>query len=231
MKFLVIDDNNRTNQSIADILGKLGNCDSAYDGVEGLYMAEAKAYDLVVTELILPKRSGIEIIRELRKKSNCPILIVSALNSVEKRIEGLKAGADDYLSKPFNNEELLVRAEAILRRYNNNFYSKYVNGNIELDYNSKMLKIKGEYVKMSGKIYDILECLIRSRNIIVSKDQLFNRIWGLDSDTVITVVEVYVSKLRKLLEGYGCVGYLKTIKNLGYMWSDTKHLISDEEDS
>ncbi len=222
MKFLVIDDNNRTNQSIADILGKLGNCDSAYDGVEGLYMAEAKAYDLVVTELILPKRSGIEIIRELRKKSNCPILIVSALNSVEKRIEGLKAGADDYLSKPFNNEELLVRAEAILRRYKNNFYSNY---------NSKMLKIKGEYVRMSGKIYDILECLIRSRNIIVSKDQLFNRIWGLDSDTVITVVEVYVSKLRKLLEGYGCVGYLKTIKNLGYMWSDTKHLISDEEDS
>ncbi len=227
---MVIDDNIVINQSIADILGRLGKCDSAYDGVEGLYMAEAKAYDLVVTELALPKKSGIDIIKELRKKSNCPILIVSAVNSVEKRIEALRIGADDYLNKPFNNGELLARAEAILRRYNNNFSSKYVNSDIVLDYNSKMLKIKGEYVKMSGKIYDILECLIRSRNIIVSKDQLFNKIWGLDSDTVITVVEVYVSKLRKLLENHGCAGYLKTIKNLGYMWSDTKHPISDEGD-
>ncbi|MDE6372300.1 MAG: response regulator transcription factor [Clostridia bacterium] len=220
MKFLVIDDNNRMNQGIADILGKLGSCDCAYDGVEGFYMAEAKAYDLIVMELILPKKSGFEIIKELRKKSNCPILVVSALNSVDKKIESLRMGADDYLSKPFNRDELLARAEAILRRYNNNFYSKYVNNDIELDYNCKMLKIRGEYVKMSGKIYDILECLIRSRNIIVSKDQLFNRIWGLDSETVITVVEVYVSKLRKLLENHGCEGYLKTIKNLGYMWSD-----------
>lgn len=222
MKFLIIDDNNRVNQGIADVLGKLGSCDCAYDGVEGLYMAEAKAYDLIVTELILPKKSGFEIIRELRRKSNCPILIVSALNTVDKKIEGLRLGADDYLCKPFNKDELAARAEAILRRYNNNFHSKYVNNEMELDYNNKMLKINGDYVKMSGKLYDILECLIRSRNIIVSKDQLFNRIWGLDSDTVITVVEVYVSKLRKLLEGYGCGNYLKTIKNLGYMWSDSK---------
>ncbi|MDE5910814.1 MAG: response regulator transcription factor [Clostridia bacterium] len=228
MKFLVIDDDSRMNQSIVDTLGKLGSCDSAYDGVEGLYMAEAKSYDLVVTELILPKKSGFEIIRDLRKKSNCPILTVSAINSVEKRIEGLRLGADDYLSKPFNNEELLARAEAILRRYNNNFHSKYVNKDIELDYNNKMLRIKGVYVRLSGKIYDILECLIRSRNIIISKDQLFNKIWGLDSETVITVVEVYVSKLRKLLENHGCGGYLKTIKNLGYMWSDTKQPATEE---
>ena len=221
MKFLIIDDNNRTNQGLVDILGKLGSCDSAYDGGEGLYMAEAKAYDLVVLELILPKKSGLEIIKELRKKSSCPILIVSALNSVDKKVEGLKLGADDYICKPFNKDELLARAEAILRRSNNNFYSKYVHEDIEFDYNSKMLKIKGEYVKLPGKTYDVLECLIRSRNTIVSKDQLFNKIWGLDSETVITVVEVYMSKLRKLLAECGCEGYLKTIKNFGYMWSDT----------
>ena len=220
MKFLVIDDNNRINQSIVDALAKLGSSDSAYDGIDGLYMAEANAYDLVVLELILPKKNGFEIIRELRKKSNCPILIVSALNTVDKKIEGLRLGADDYITKPFNREELIVRAEAILRRYNNNFHSKYVNNDVELDYNNKMFKIKGEYVKTSGKIYDILECLVRSRNIIVSKEQLFNRIWGFDSETVITVVEVYMSKLRKLLESYDCGGYLKTIKNLGYMWCD-----------
>ena len=224
---MVIDDNNKSNQNIVEVLDKLGSCDSAYDGVDGQYMAETKVYDLVVLEAILPKKSGFEIIRALRKKSNCPILIVSALNSVEKKIEGLRLGADDYICKPFIKEELLVRAEAILRRYNNNFHSKYVHQDIELDYNNKMLKIKGEYVKTSGKIYDILECLIRSRNIIVSKDQLFNKIWGLDSETIITVVEVYMSKLRKLLEKYGCGDYLKTIKNMGYMWSDSKHTDSN----
>lgn len=221
MKFLVIDDNYRTNQSIVETLSKIGSCDSAYDGVDGLYMAEAKSYDLIILELVLPKKSGLDIIKALRKKNNCPILVVSLLNAVEKRIECLRLGADDYLSKPYNKDELLARVEALLRRYNNNFYSKYLYNDMELDYNSKMFKIRGEYVKMSGKIYDILECLIRSRNMIVSKDQLFNRIWGLESDTVITVVEVYVSKLRKMLESYGCDGYLKTIKNLGYMWVDT----------
>ena len=220
MKFLVIDDNYKSNQTIVEVLNKLGSCDSAYDGVEGQYMAETKVYDLVVLEAILPKKSGFEIIRSLRKKSNCPIMIVSALNPVEKKIEGLRLGADDYICKPFNKEELLVRAEAILRRYNNNFHGKYVNEDIELDYNSKMLKIKGEYVKTSVKIYNILECLVRSRNIIVSKEQIFNKIWGFDSETVITVVEVYMSKLRKLLERYGCSKYLQTVKNLGYMWAD-----------
>lgn len=220
MKFLVIDDNCKSNQNIVEVLKKFGSCDSAYDGVDGQYMAETNVYDLVVLEAILPKKSGFEVVRELRKKSDCPILIVSALNSVEKKIEGIRIGADDYICKPFVKDELSVRAEAILRRYNNNFHKKYVHENIELDYNNKMLKINGEYVKTSGKVYDILECLIRSRNIIVSKEQLFNKIWGLESETVITVVEVYMSKLRKLLENHGCGGYLKTVKNLGYMWAE-----------
>ncbi|MCX4362198.1 MAG: response regulator transcription factor [Clostridia bacterium] len=220
MRFLVIDDNNRINQSIVDCLGKLGSCDSAYDGADGLYMADAKAYDLIITEVLLPKKSGFEIIKTLRKTGNCPIMIVSALNSVDKKIEGLRLGADDYMTKPFDKDELLARTEALLRRFNNNFQNKYVNGELQLDYSNKMFSIRGEYIKLSGKIYDILECLIRSRNMIVSKDQLFNRIWGLDSETVVTVVEVYVSKLRKILENYGYGEYLKTVKNLGYMWLD-----------
>ena len=219
MKFLIIDDNNKSNQGIVDVLGKLGSCDKSYDGVDGLYMAESNVYDLVVLEAILPKKTGFEVIKELRKKSNCPIMIVSALNTVEKKVEGLRLGADDYVCKPFNNEELLARAEALLRRYSNSFYGKYVNNDIEFDFKSKMLKIKGQFVKLPGRTYDVLECLIRSRNTIVSKDQLYNKIWGA-SDTVMTVVEVYMSKLRKLLAEYGCEGYLETIKNFGYMWAD-----------
>ena len=219
MKFLIIDDNNKSNQSIVDVLGNLGSCDKAYDGVDGLYMAELNAYDLIVLEAILPKKTGFDVIKEIRQKSNCPIMVVSALDAVEKVIEGLRLGADDYICKPFNGDELLARAEALLRRYSNSFFGKYVNGDVEFDFKGKMLKIKGQFVKLPGRTYDVLECLIRSRNTIVPKGQLYNKIWGA-SDTVMTVVEVYMSKLRKLLAEYGCDSYLQTIKNFGYMWSD-----------
>ena len=220
MKFLVVEDNETLNQNIRDVLTKLGNSDAAYDGEEGLYMAEHGTYDLIVLDLMLPKLNGFDLLSRLRKTSVTPVIILTALDSTDKKIEGLKLGADDYLAKPFENDELLARVEAILRRYNNNFTTKYVNGNLELDFASKMLKIDGEYVKLAGKMYDIVEYLIRNRNMIISKEQLFNRIWGYNSDTIVTVTEVYVSNIRKLLDKYNVKPYLKTIKNVGYMWSD-----------
>ena len=183
-------------------------------------MAEHGSYDLIVLDLMLPKLNGFDLLSRLRKTSVTPVIILTALDSTDKKIEGLKLGADDYLAKPFENDELLARVEAILRRYNNNFTTKYVNGNLELDFASKMLKIDGEYVKLAGKMYDIVEYLIRNRNMIISKEQLFNRIWGYNSDTIVTVTEVYVSNIRKLLDKYNVKPYLKTIKNVGYMWSD-----------
>ncbi len=220
MKFLVVEDNVTLNQSIRDILSRLGTSDFALDGEEGLYLAEHGSYDLIILDLMLPKLNGFDLLARLRKTNTSPVIILTALDSTDKKIEGLKLGADDYISKPFENDELLARAEAVMRRYNNNFSTKYVHGNLELDYVSKMLKINGEYVKLAGKMYDIVEYLIRNRNMIISKEQLFNRIWGYNSDTIVTVTEVYVSNIRKTLEKYGVKRYLKTIKNIGYMWSD-----------
>ena len=220
MKFLVVEDNVTLNQNIRDVLAKLGESDSSYDGEEGLYMAEHGSYDLIILDLMLPKLNGFELLARLRKTSVAPVIILTALDSTDKKIEGLKLGADDYMSKPFENDELLARVEAVLRRYNNNFNTKYVHKNIELDYIGKMLKINGEYIKLAGKMYDIVEYLIRNRNMIISKEQLFNRIWGYNSDTIVTVTEVYVSNIRKTLEKYDAKKYLKTIKNIGYMWSD-----------
>lgn len=220
MKFLVVEDNLSLNKAICETLSKLGVSESAFDGLEGLSMAETNSYDLIVLDLMLPKLGGFELLSKLREKSNCPLLILTALDSVEKKIEGLRLGADDYMAKPFERDELLARVEAILRRYNNNFYSNYVFDNIELDYVNKMFKVDGEFVELPGKTFDILEYLIRNRNIIIPKEQLFNRIWGFDSDTIITVTEVYVSKLRKILKDNNVKRYLKTIKNVGYMWSE-----------
>lgn len=220
MKFLVVEDNVTLNQNIRDALSKLGQSDCAYDGEEGLYMAEHGCYDLIILDLMLPKLNGFELLTRLRKTSVSPVIILTALDSTDKKIEGLKLGADDYMAKPFENDELLARAEAVLRRYNNNFNTKYVDGNLELDFVSKMLKIDGEYIKLAGKMYDIVEYLVRNRNMIISKEQLFNRIWGYNSDTIITVIEVYVSNIRKIFDEYNVKKYLKTIKNIGYMWSD-----------
>lgn len=228
MKFLVIEDNATVNRTIRDSLSKLGDCDHTYDGAQGLYLAQSNTYDLVTLEILLPKKNGIEILQEIRKKNNCPVIMISAIGAVEKKIEALRAGADDYMVKPFDKEELAARAEAVLRRYNNNFHTKYVHGNIELDFAVKMLKIDGEYIPLSGKLYEILEYLVRSRNIIIPKEQLFNRIWGFDSETVLTVVEVYMSKLRKTLSAHGCSEYLRTIKNVGYMWKENAEEILEK---
>ena len=216
MKFLVIEDNEALNAAIVEILSSMGKSDSAYDGEEGFFMAGTKSYDLIVLDLMLPKMSGLELLKQLRKTNNCPLLILTAVDDVQKKIEGLKLGADDYMTKPFERDEFLARVEAILRRHNNNFKTNYVCDNIELDFAGKMFKINGQYVKVSGN----LEYLIRNRNIIIPKEQLFNRIWGFDSETIITVTEVYISNLRKLLSKYGESNHLKTVKNVGYMWSE-----------
>ncbi len=220
MKFLIIDDNIGANQNIKDSVSRLGACDSSYDGLDGLCLAESNTYDMIFAEILLPGKNGIEILQELRKKSTCPVIIVSSLDTVEKRVECLRMGADDFVGKPFDSEELVARTEALLRRYNNNFNTRYAYENVELDFASKMVKINGEFVHMSARMYEIVEYLVRNRNTIISKEQLFNRAWGFDSETVITVVEVYMSKLRKILEKYGCKDYLKTVKNVGYMWKE-----------
>ncbi len=220
MKFLTIESNKNIADDLARVLSPLGESVNAFDGEEGLYMSEVNDYDMIVIDAVLPKLNGFAVLEKLRKNTLCPVLIVTALDNVDKKVEGLRLGADDYIVHPYHEQELLARAEAVLRRYNNNFSDIYVHEDIKMDFRSKMFSVNGEYVKISGKMYDLLEHLIRNRNIIISKEQLFNRIWGFDSETIITVTEVYVSKLRKILDKYGVKHYLCTIKNIGYMWHD-----------
>lgn len=220
MKFLVIEDNEALNAAVADALLPLGTSDSAYDGEDGYFMAKTESYDLIVLDLMLPKMSGTDLLAKLRADSNCPLLILTALDDVHKKIEGLRLGADDYMTKPFERDELVARVEAILRRHNNNFKTTYICGRVEMDFAGKTFRVDGKDVKVAGKMYDILEYLIRNRNMIISKEQLFNRIWGFDSDTIITVTEVYISNLRKTLDRYGLRDHLKTVKNVGYMWTE-----------
>ena len=221
MKILVVEDDPNLNKSICEMLKNLAEVDAVYDGEEALFQTRQDIYDLILLDIMIPFIDGFTVLSKIREFSNCPVLILTARDSVEDKVKGLRLGADDYITKPFYRDELLARTEALLRRYNNNFQGlQLVFKEMKFDVIHKTVTIKGKKIDVFGKMYDILEYLVRNKEIIIPKEQLFNRVWGFDSDTIWSVVEVYVSNLRKILKEYDYNGYLKTIRNVGYMWSE-----------
>lgn len=221
MKILIVEDDKNLNNTMAEALKGFADVVQVFDGEEALFQAEQNIFDLIILDVMLPYADGFTILETIRKNSNVPVLMVTAKTMVEDRVKGLNLGADDYLTKPFYRDELAARVEALLRRYNNNFEGlKLTFKDLEFDIVHKIVRINGENINLNGKIYDILEYLIRNKDIIIPKEQLFNRIWGFESDTVWSVVEVYVSNLRKVLKEYDYAKYLKTVRNVGYMWSE-----------
>jgi two-component system response regulator CiaR len=221
MKILVVEDDRNLNKAICEMLKSIAETTSIYDGEEAMYIVEQNIFDLIILDIMLPKYDGFQILKKLRNNSTCPVLMLTAKDSINDKVRGLKLGADDYMTKPFYRDELIARVEAILRRYNNNFKGlQVVFKDMKFDVVQKKVTINGEMLDVIGKTYDILEYLVRNKEIIIPKEQLFNRIWGFDSETVWSVVEVYVSNLRKILKKYNYHVYLKTLRNVGYMWSE-----------
>lgn len=226
MNVLIVEDNLELNGAIAKLCGRQPNInkvDCAFDGEEGLFMALNNEYDIMVLDIMLPKLNGLELLKKLREKKNSGVCMLTAINEKETIVEALRVGADDYVTKPFDADELLARIESIYRRRNNQFIQNcYEFKGIKLDYSTMTLTIDDDVVVLNGKLYDIFEYMVSNKNTIVTKDRLFNRVWGFDSDTIYTVTEVYVSKLRKILDKYGYKNNLVTVKNIGYMWDETK---------
>lgn len=221
MKILVVEDDKHLNKAICDMLSKLAETEGVYDGAVAMETVEYNIYDLIILDVMLPNVDGFTILEKIRSVGKCPVIMLTAKDQIQSKVKGLKMGADDYMTKPFYRDELIARVEALLRRYNNNFEANQVTfKDMVFDLNQKKVSINGEMIECLGKSYDILEYLVRNKEIIIPKEQLFNRIWGFDSDTIWSVVEVYVSNLRKVLKPYGYHVYLKTLRNVGYMWSE-----------
>lgn len=221
MKILIVEDDKHLNTAICDMLGKIAETEAIYDGEEAMYAVERNIYDLIVLDIMLPHVDGFTILEKIRSIGTCPVLMLTAKDGIANKVKGLKLGADDYMTKPFYRDELIARVEALLRRYNNTFDGfKLTFKDMVFDISQKKVTINGQMADIIGKSYEILEYLVRNKEIIIPKEQLFNRIWGFDSDTIWSVVEVYVSNLRKVLKQYGYDGYLKTLRNVGYMWSE-----------
>lgn len=223
MKLLIIEDDRLLSDSICETTKELFETEQAFDGEEGLFLAEQNIFDVIILDIMLPSMNGYDVLKNLRKHNiMTPVIMLTAKDGIDDKIQGFKVGADDYLVKPFHREELLLRLEAIVRRSGGLLKENTISfKEIKLNIKNKTAEIDGEILKLNGKQFDLLEYLINNKNTILTKEQIFDRIWGFESDTSTTVVEVYASNLRKNLKKFGYDQYIKTFRGLGYMLTDS----------
>ncbi len=220
MKILIIEDDTILSDTIKQCIINQYDVEQAYDGEEGIAFALEKIYDLILLDIMLPVKNGYEVLKEIRNnKVNTPVLMLTAKDGIQDKVLGFRSGADDYLVKPFEREELLLRIEAILRRTNGLYLENKIRyKELVLNLSNRQVTINHQTINVQGKQFDMLEYLISYKNTIITKDQIFDKIWGFHSETTTNVVEVYASSLRKELKKYNYHQYLKTIRGVGYIW-------------
>ena len=225
MKILVIEDEKLLADSICNLLESKGfETEAVHDGKSGREYAELGIYDLLILDVMMPEMDGYEVARRVRAhRCTAPILMLTAKSGIEDRIEGLNAGADYYLTKPFDSRELLACVNALLRRQ-----GVQVNelnfGNTSLDLESGKLVCGKKSVRLSAREFDVMRFLMQSKENNVSKETLLTKVWGYDSNAVENHVEVYVGFLRKKLKSIGSDIRIEAIRRLGY------HLEADAHD-
>ena len=219
MQVLIIEDDKILSDTIKQCIKSKYQVEKAYDGQEGVLYAEQDIYDVIILDLMMPIMNGYEVLVELRKnKITTPVLILTAKDALEDKIRGFNSGADDYLVKPFEKEELIARVDAMVRRNNRSYFKNELEfEEIKLDLSSRKAFINEKEITLQGKQFDMLEYLINYKDKIITKEQIFDKIWGFESETTTNVVEVYASGIRKELKKYGCDKYFKTIRGVGYM--------------
>ena len=222
MKILIVEDDQILSDTIKQCIQKEYEVEQAYDGEEGILYAQQDIYDVIILDLMMPIMNGYEVLVELRKKKIItPVLILTAKDSLNDKIRGFKSGADDYLVKPFEKEELIVRLEAMVRRNNRSYLKNEIEfKEMRLDLKTRKAYIVDKEILLQGKQFDMLEYLINYKNTIITKEQIFDKIWGFNSETTTNVVEVYASGIRKELKKYEYDKYFKTIRGVGYMLAE-----------
>lgn len=219
IKILLIEDDVNLADNIVGFLQDFADVNVVTNGLDGEYEGQESPYDLIISDLMLPGEDGLSVIKHLRDNDvETPVLILTAKTSLDDKIEGFNVGADDYLTKPFYREELLVRVKALLRRAG--VYSEdnmITVGDVLINLENRGVQVHGKPVKLVGKEFDILTYLAQNKNIIVTRDQIFDRVWGIDSDTTINVVNIYLNNLRRKLEAVGQNDLIKTLRNIGFI--------------
>ena len=216
---LLLEDDKSLNRGISFKLKKEGyNVCTAINIKEAKDVFENNKVDLIISDVGLPDGSGFDFCEEIRKISNVHIIMLTALDQEIDIVAGYDIGADDYLTKPFYLDELKARIQALLKRTGKLEDSNGLTyGNIRLNLSNKSTLVDDQPVDLIGKEFDLVVYLMQNQNVILPKEQIFDRIWGYDSDTTVTVVEVYMSKIRKKLKDTEFVNNLSTLRNVGYI--------------
>jgi DNA-binding response OmpR family regulator len=217
MRILVVEDDRRLSSIIKRGLVEEGYAiDTVYDGEDGEYFAENTSYDLIILDIMLPKRDGFQVCRNLRqKKVNTPILMLTAKDTIEDKVHGLDAGADDYLVKPFAFNELFARIRALLRRESLAKTPKLQVGDLLMDTLSREVWYKSTLIELTNKEYIILEYFMRHPNMVISRTMLENHAWDYEFDSISNLIDVYIRKLRRKIGGDGD-SPIQTVRGAGY---------------
>lgn len=221
MRLLIIEDEAALRANVAARLRDAGYVvDEAGDGDEGLWFAREYPQDLAIVDLGLPGTPGMDVIRSLRDDGVAfPILVLTARGRWEDKVDGLGAGADDYLVKPFHMEELLARVQALLRRAGGWSHPVLASGPVALDTRSQEVRVDNRRVELTGFEYRVLECLLMQAGDVVSKSELTEHIYEQDFDRDSNVIEVFIGRLRKKLDPEGALGPIETLRGRGYRWT------------
>jgi len=217
VKILIVEDEMLLAQSVKELLETKGfSADAVGDGENGLAYAETGVYDLIILDVMLPKMSGFALARQLRRQHiGTPILMLTARSELEDRVDGLNAGADYYLTKPFENAELLACVHALLRRQGSQI-DELSCGRTTLSLDTGVLACGGEHIRLSAREFDVMRMLMQSPDRNISKEALLERVWGYDSSATENSVEVYIGFLRKKLSRIGSDVRIVAVRRMGY---------------
>lgn len=218
MRILLVEDNQRLSDSLRRNLADDGYAvDVAYDGVEGEELAEFTAYDLIILDVMLPRKDGLDVCRSLRsKRIRTPVLMLTARDALSDRVSGLDSGADDYLVKPFEMDELRARLRALLRRESEDKNSVLSIADLRLDPATHFVERSGQPIELTSREYALLEYLMRNPNRLITRQMAENSLWSYDSHVASNVVDVYIRRLRRKVDDPFEVKLIETVRGSGY---------------
>ena len=219
MRLLVAEDEKDLNRVISKRLEAAGyNVDRCFDGEEALDFIAAGEFDAIILDIMMPKISGIEVLKTLRRKNNAtPVLLLTAKDSIEDRVTGLDAGADDYLIKPFAFDELLARIRVMTRKAVGGTTNQFVLSDLVMDTKTHTVTSGGEEISLSAKEYDILEYMMMNKGTVLSREKIENHAWNFDYCGGTNVVDVYIRYLRKKIDDAHDVKLIHTVRGSGYV--------------
>jgi DNA-binding response OmpR family regulator len=219
MRILLVEDEERLSEALSYILKKNRYAvDTALDGITGQDLAETGIYDIIILDRMLPGREGVVLLKNLRSQGiKTPVLMLTAKDTVADRVEGLDAGADDYLIKPFSTEELLARIRALGRRQSEIINDESLRASsLVLHPMRGEIECGNEIIKLTMKETQLLELFLRNKGQVISREQILDRVWGLDCEVEMNNIEIYIYYLRKKLEPLASNVKIETVRGIGY---------------